>query len=299
MLTAALRRRRAGPYQLQAAIAVEHARAASAAATDWDEIARLYEALYAVSPSPVVALNRAVAVGEAGDVEGALAIVDGLDGLEDYHLLHATRGDLLVRLGDDAAARAAFERAFDLTRNEGERAFLRRAAAGARRPPGGTRRARTDAASTRADAAAGRTGSDRHAVAAVRTGTICHALALGLPRGNPDRSQRHDLPRVACPAITWQFVPVARHELPRVRPPSTARAFVVASGTQVPSRVLRRPPRGRSWPSDEARPRAAALDRRPTSARPTAAQTAVPSDGCHNADPGRRGTARRPTGRLP
>lgn len=130
VLTAALRRRRPGPYQLQAAIAAEHARAAEAAATDWAEIARLYEALYAITPSPIVALNRAVAVGEAGDVEGALAIVDAADGLEDYHLFHATRADLLLRLGDDdatvAAARAAFERAFNLTRNEGERAYLRK-----------------------------------------------------------------------------------------------------------------------------------------------------------------------------
>ena len=128
VLSAALRRRRPGPYQLQAAIAAEHARARSASETDWDEIARLYAALYAVSPSPVVLLNQAVAVGEAGDVAGALAIVDGLSGLDDYHLFHATRGDLLLRLGDDptgrAAAQAAFERAFNLTRNEGERAYL-------------------------------------------------------------------------------------------------------------------------------------------------------------------------------
>ena len=124
VLTAALRRRRPGVYQLQAAIAAEHARAPSAAATDWDEIARLYGALYAVSPSPIVLLNRAVAVGEAGDVADALAIVDGLDGLEDYHLFHATRGELLARLGDRTAAAAALERAFNLTRNPGERAFL-------------------------------------------------------------------------------------------------------------------------------------------------------------------------------
>jgi RNA polymerase sigma-70 factor, ECF subfamily len=128
LLSAALRRRRPGPYQLQAAIAAEHARAGAASETDWDEIARLYSALYAVSPSPVVLLNRAVAVGEAGDVAGALAIVDGLSGLDDYHLFHATRGDLLLRLGADAASRtaaqAAFERALNLTRNEGERAYL-------------------------------------------------------------------------------------------------------------------------------------------------------------------------------
>ncbi len=124
LLTAALRRRRPGPYQLQAAIAAEHARASSAGETDWEEIARLYEALYTISPSPIVALNRAVAVGETGDVAGALAIVDDLGGLEDYHLFHATRGDLLRRLGRVDAAQAALERAFNLTRNEGERAFL-------------------------------------------------------------------------------------------------------------------------------------------------------------------------------
>jgi predicted RNA polymerase sigma factor len=119
-----------GPYTLQAAIAACHAKAPSTVDTDWARISALYMVLAHVSPSPVVELNRAVAVGMArGPAEG-LAIVDSLAGrLSDYPLLPAVRGDLLVRLGRVAEARAEFARAAALTRNERERAiFLRRAA---------------------------------------------------------------------------------------------------------------------------------------------------------------------------
>ena len=101
-------RRQVGPYQLQAAIAACHARAGSAADTDWREIAGLYALLEGQMPSPVVRLNRAVAVAMAGDIEAGLAIVDELGGdarLEQYYLLEATRADLLRRRGDLACRR--------------------------------------------------------------------------------------------------------------------------------------------------------------------------------------------------
>ena len=116
-----------GPYALQAAIAACHARAATAGETDWARIVALYDALAALAPSPVVQLNRAVAVSMAfGPAEG-LAIVDALveDGnLESYHLLSAVRGDLLAKLGRLGEARAEFERAAALTHNERERRLL-------------------------------------------------------------------------------------------------------------------------------------------------------------------------------
>jgi RNA polymerase sigma-70 factor, ECF subfamily len=116
-----------GPYALQAAIAACHARAAVAADTDWPRIAALYAVLGRVTPSPVVELNRAVAVAMAFGPAAGLAIVDALQGeprLANYHLLPSVRGDLLARLGRDAEARAEFERAAALTRNASERAFL-------------------------------------------------------------------------------------------------------------------------------------------------------------------------------
>ncbi|MGH2844204.1 MAG: RNA polymerase sigma factor, partial [Solirubrobacteraceae bacterium] len=128
LLEAALRRRQAGPYQLQAAIAACHARAPRAAETDWGQITALYELLEAQTPSPVVHLNRAVAVAMAGAIEAGLAMVDELADdprLERYHLLEATRADLLRRHGDDAAALAAYERALALTESEVERRYLR------------------------------------------------------------------------------------------------------------------------------------------------------------------------------
>ena len=118
-----------GPYVLQASIAACHARAASADATDWTRIAALYEVLAHVSPSPVVELNRAVAVANAYGAERGLAIVDAID-LPDYPLVPAVRGELLSRLGRDAEARAQFERAAAMTRNARQRElFAARAAA--------------------------------------------------------------------------------------------------------------------------------------------------------------------------
>ena len=116
-----------GPYQLQAAIAACHARARNANDTDWRRIAALYDELMSVAPSPVVELNRAVAVAMAFGPADGLAIVDMLMSepkLRSYHLLPSVRGDLLVKLGRMEEARAEFERAAALTRNERERALL-------------------------------------------------------------------------------------------------------------------------------------------------------------------------------
>jgi RNA polymerase sigma factor (sigma-70 family) len=116
-----------GPYALQAAIAACHARAHTYAETDWRQIAALYALLAARTPSPVVELNRAVAVSMAEGPAAALALVDRLTAepaLRDYHLLPSVRGDLLDRLGRTEEARAEFRRAAALTRNEKERAFL-------------------------------------------------------------------------------------------------------------------------------------------------------------------------------
>jgi RNA polymerase sigma-70 factor, ECF subfamily len=127
-----------GTYALQAAIAACHARARTAAETDWPRIAALYEALARLAPSPVVELNRAVAVAMAFGPAAGLAVVDGLTAepsLRGYHLLPSVRGDLLVKLGRHAEARAEFERAAALTRNARERKLLlERAAACARQP---------------------------------------------------------------------------------------------------------------------------------------------------------------------
>ena len=117
----------AGPYQLQAAIAACHARASGADLTDWGRIAALYGELAGVAPSPVVELNRAVAVAmHQGPVAG-LALIDPLTDLPElarYPWLPAVRGDLLSRLGRRAEARAAFERAASLTHNARERALM-------------------------------------------------------------------------------------------------------------------------------------------------------------------------------
>ncbi len=116
-----------GPYTLQAAIAACHARARTAAETDWQRIAALYFALTQIAPSPVVELNRAVAVGMAFGPAAGLELVDALASepvLRSYHLLPAVRGDLLEKLGRVAEARAEFERAASLTRNVRERALL-------------------------------------------------------------------------------------------------------------------------------------------------------------------------------
>jgi predicted RNA polymerase sigma factor len=116
-----------GPYALQAAIAACHARAASAEDTDWAKIAGLYAVLGAVSPSPIVDLNHAVAVGMAFGPQAGLDLIEVLveeGALEGYHLLPSVRGDLLAKLGRLDEARAEFERAAELTRNSRERDFL-------------------------------------------------------------------------------------------------------------------------------------------------------------------------------
>jgi RNA polymerase sigma-70 factor, ECF subfamily len=120
-----------GPYALQAAIAACHARARRAQDTDWVRIAALYDALAQVQPSPVVELNRAVAVSRAFGPEAGLELVEQLvdePALRSYHLLPSVRGDLLEQLGRNAEARAEFRRAATLTRNERERTLLRRRA---------------------------------------------------------------------------------------------------------------------------------------------------------------------------
>src|SRR5262245_34862854 len=127
-----------GPYALQAAIAAGHARARTAAETDWARIAALYEALARVVPSPVVELNRAVAVGMASGPAAGLALVEALAGeksLSDYHHLPSVRGDLLAKLGRLDEARADFERAAALTRNARERELLLARAAACFPPP--------------------------------------------------------------------------------------------------------------------------------------------------------------------
>jgi predicted RNA polymerase sigma factor len=122
----------AGPYVLQAAIAACHARARTAAETDWRQIAALYQGLAALTPSPVVELNRAVAVAMADGPELGLRLVDGLAGervLAGYHHLPSVRGDLLARLGRRTEAAAEFRRAAALTRNAAERTALEKRAA--------------------------------------------------------------------------------------------------------------------------------------------------------------------------
>jgi RNA polymerase sigma-70 factor (ECF subfamily) len=120
-----LRRNQPGPYQLQAAIAAVHSDAPHASDTDWRQIVALYDQLVQLTPSPVVALHRAVAVAEVAGPAAALALVDVLD-LPRHHLLPAVRADLLRRLGRTAEALDAYDGALALARNERERAFLRR-----------------------------------------------------------------------------------------------------------------------------------------------------------------------------
>ncbi len=125
----ALSSRRFGPYTLQAAIAAVHAQASSAAATDWTQIVGLYDVLMRAEPSPVVELNRAVAVAMRDGPSAGLALIDAILGrgdLSDYHLVHAARADLCRRLGRTAEARASYERALSLAQQEPERRFLER-----------------------------------------------------------------------------------------------------------------------------------------------------------------------------
>jgi RNA polymerase sigma-70 factor (ECF subfamily) len=120
-----LRRNQPGPYQIQAAINAVHSDAPAAAATDWRQILQLYDQLLSIAPSPVVALNRAVAVAETEGPDVALTLVDGLD-LGGYYLFHAIRADLLRRLGRNAEAAPAYETAIARSENAAERDFLQR-----------------------------------------------------------------------------------------------------------------------------------------------------------------------------
>ena len=129
LVTRALHAGRAGPYAIQAAIAAVHTDASTPADTDWAEVVGLYDALLALEPSPVIELNRAVAVAMRDGPEAGLAIVDGLLGrgeLAEYRLAHAARADFCRRLGRIDEARVAYERALRLTKQEPERRFLER-----------------------------------------------------------------------------------------------------------------------------------------------------------------------------
>ncbi|MFB9833824.1 RNA polymerase sigma factor [Actinoallomurus acaciae] len=126
LLGRALRLGAPGPYQIQAAIAALHAQAPAADRTDWPRIAALYTELLAMAPSPVVALNHAVAVAAANGPEAGLALIDRIDGLDHYHLLHAARADLLRRLGRAASAATAYRRALELATRPADRRFLAR-----------------------------------------------------------------------------------------------------------------------------------------------------------------------------
>jgi RNA polymerase sigma-70 factor, ECF subfamily len=124
LVRSCLRQGRPGPYQLQAAVNAVHSDAATAADTDWGQILALYDQLFAIMPTPVVALNRCVAVAEVDGPLAALELADQLD-LDTYYLFHATRADLLRRLGRPEKAAAAYDAAIARTGNETERAFLR------------------------------------------------------------------------------------------------------------------------------------------------------------------------------
>jgi RNA polymerase sigma-70 factor (ECF subfamily) len=124
IVRACLRRGRPGPYQLQAAISAVHADATTFDDTDWPQIVALYDHLLALDPSPVVALNRAIAVAEVEGPEAGLALVDALDGLDRYHAFHVARGELLARAGITDRARAALQRAAELAPTAATRRHL-------------------------------------------------------------------------------------------------------------------------------------------------------------------------------
>ena len=127
LLGKALKSRRFGAYTLQAAIAAVHGESSSAASTDWRQITLLYDRLLRMQPSPVVELNRAVAIAMCEGPEQGLRLIDGLltrEQLADYHLAHSARADLCRRLGRIPEARASYEKALGLARQEPERRFL-------------------------------------------------------------------------------------------------------------------------------------------------------------------------------
>lgn len=123
LVGACIRRNQPGPYQIQAAVNAVHSDAVAASATDWAQILALYDQLLAISPTPVVALNRAVAVAEVDGPAAGLAAIEGLD-LSGYHLFHATRADLQRRLGRTGEAAASYDAALALVANAAERRFL-------------------------------------------------------------------------------------------------------------------------------------------------------------------------------
>jgi RNA polymerase sigma-70 factor, ECF subfamily len=125
LVRACIRRAQPGPFQLQAAIQAVHCHAASFEATDWPQIVTLYDHLFSVMPTPVVALNRAIAIGETEGSGAALAALDAIASeLDNYHLVHAARGTMLRQLGHREAALAAFERAAQLAGTEADQRFL-------------------------------------------------------------------------------------------------------------------------------------------------------------------------------
>ena len=133
ILRRCLRRNQPGPYQLQAAINAVHADALTVEQTDWSQIVALYDQLLVVAPTPVVALNRAIAIGELRDPAAALALVEELEDLDNYYPFHATRADLLGRLGRHGEAAAAYQRAAAMAPTEAEREFLRMGGRASRR----------------------------------------------------------------------------------------------------------------------------------------------------------------------
>jgi len=125
LVRACLRRNRPGPFQIQAAIAAVHADAANASATDWSQIVALYDQLHTIHPTPVVALNRAIAIAEQGDPTTALLTVENLrEDLADYQPFHATIADLYQRAGRHAEAAMSYDHAIQRTTNRAERDFL-------------------------------------------------------------------------------------------------------------------------------------------------------------------------------
>jgi len=118
-----LRRNQPGPYQVQAAINAVHSDATTAGETDWLQVLALYDQLLAISPTPIVMLNRAVAVAEVHGPALALATIEDLE-LDEYHLYHATRGELLARLGRAREARDAYDRAYEFATNTTERDLI-------------------------------------------------------------------------------------------------------------------------------------------------------------------------------